>query len=65
MRVLKWVHLARNAPTSAVNANLIEALRIYAPEAIVPQPCERQVSKMRGELLTIAGEALAGCIQGG
>lgn len=58
MRVLKWAQLARNVPTSAVNANIIEVLRIYAPEAIVPQPCERQLRKMRGEL-TIAGEALA------
>lgn len=58
MRVLKWAQLARNVPTSAVNANIIEVLRIYAPDAIVPQPCERQMRKMRGEV-TIAGEALA------
>lgn len=58
MRVLKWAQLARNVPSSSVNANIVEVLRVYAPKAICAQPCERQLRKMRGEL-TIAGEAIA------
>ena len=33
-------------------------LRVYAPGAFAPQPCEQQLRKMRGEL-TIAGECIA------
>lgn len=58
MRVLKWAQLARNVPTTSINANITEVLRVYAPQALIPQPCERQMRKMRGEL-TIAGEALS------
>ena len=58
MRPLKWAQLARRVPPSAINRNISDVLRIYAPEAMVPQPCERQLQKMRTEL-TVAGEAIA------
>jgi len=57
-RPLVWAQLARRTPPSAINANISDALSVFAPDSMVPLPCEREVKKMRGEL-TIAGEALA------
>jgi hypothetical protein len=58
MRVLKWAQLGRRTPPSAVNSNITEVLMVYAKEAAVPQPCEKQLRRMRGEC-TIAGEMIA------
>ena len=58
MRPLKWAQLARRTPPSAINANITEVLLAYAPQAVVPQPCERQMRKLRGEL-ALAGELIA------
>ena len=58
MRVLKWAQLGRRVPPSAINANITEVLTVYASHAVCPQPCERQMRKLRGEL-TIAGEMIA------
>ena len=57
-RPLVWAQLARRTPPSAINANITDVLSAFAPDSLVPLPCEREVKKMRGEL-TIAGEALA------
>ena len=58
LRPMQWGQLARRTPPTAINANISEVLRVYAPNAVVPQPCERQLQKMRGEV-TIAGECIA------
>jgi hypothetical protein len=58
LRPLQWAQLARRTPPTAINANISEVLRVYAPNAVAPQPCERQLQKMRGEV-TIAGECIA------
>jgi len=57
-RVLKWAQLGRGVAPSLVNANITEVLTIYAPFALTPQPCERQMRKLRSEV-TVAGEMLA------
>ena len=58
LRPMQWGQLARRTPPTAINANISEVLRVYAPNAVAPQPCERQLQKMRGEV-TIAGECMA------
>ena len=58
LRPMQWGQLARRTPPTAINANISEVLRVYAPNAVAPQPCERQLQKMRGEV-TIAGECIA------
>ena len=57
-RVLKWAQLGRGVAPSTVNANITEVLTIYASEALVPQPCQRQMRKLRSEV-AIAGEMIA------
>jgi hypothetical protein len=58
LRPMQWAQLARRTPPTAINANISDVLRVYAPDSVVPQPCKRQLQKMRGEL-TIAGECIA------
>ena len=58
LRPLQWAQLARRTPPTAINTNISDVLRVYAPGAFAPQPCEQQLRKMRGEL-TIAGECIA------
>ena len=57
-RVLKWAQLGRGVAPSTINANITEVLMIYASEELVPQPCARQMRKMRSEV-AIAGEMIA------
>ena len=58
-RVLKWAQLGRGVAPSTVNANITEVLTIYtSSEALVPQPCQRQMRKLRSEV-AIAGEMIA------
>ena len=57
-RPLIWAQLGRCCAPSAINANISEVLRVYAPDVVEPVSCERQIQKQRGEL-TIASEAMA------
>ena len=57
-RVLKYAQIGRGVAPSTISANITEVLTIYAAEAVVPQPCVRQMKKLRTEV-AIAGEMIA------
>ena len=58
LRVLKWAQLGRGVSPSSINANITEVMLVYASNEVAPQPCPRQMRKLRGEV-TIAGEMIA------
>ena len=57
-RPLIYGQLGRRVPPTAISANIIDVLTVYATEKVVPMPCVQEIRRMRGEL-TVAGEALA------
>ena len=57
-RPLIYGQLGRRVPPTAIAANIVDVLMVYAREKVVPMPCLQVIRRMRGEL-TVAGEALA------
>ena len=58
MRPIRWAQLGRRCAPAAVGANINDVLAVFAPDVNIPQPTDRQMQLMRGEL-TIAGECIA------